>query len=105
MIIETAGFATLSLEIDGPRDADRLAGVLADPRLGLLRAKGFIRRLDGVLVTLHVVGRRALVEPAPSWVRGPDASCALGWRPRWTVRRSWPRSRVRVPRAIRRSPS
>ena len=24
---------------------------------------------DGVLVTPHVVGRRALVEPAPSWAR------------------------------------
>jgi G3E family GTPase len=75
---ETAGFATLNLEIDGPRDADRLAGVLADPRLGLLRAKGFIRGLDGVLVTLHVVGRRVLVAPAPSWVRGPGRLVCIG---------------------------
>ena len=75
---ETTGFATLSLKIDGPRDADRLAGVLADPRLGLLRAKGFVRRLDGVLVTLHVVGRRALVEAAPSWVRGPGRLVCVG---------------------------
>src|ERR1700690_793299 len=28
---QITGYATLSLEIDGPRDADRLAGVLADP--------------------------------------------------------------------------
>ena len=75
---ETTGFETLSLEIDGPRDADRLAGVLADPRLGLLRAKGFVRRLDGVLVTLHVVGRRSLVAPAPSWVRGPGRLVCIG---------------------------
>jgi G3E family GTPase len=75
---ETTGFATLSLEIDGPRDADRLAGALADPRLGLLRAKGFIRRPDGVLVTLHVVGRRSLVAPAPSWVSGPGRLVCIG---------------------------
>ena len=74
----TTGFETLSLEIDGPRDADRLSGVLADPRLGLLRAKGFVRRLDGVLVTLHVVGRRALVAPAPSWVEGPGRLVCIG---------------------------
>jgi G3E family GTPase len=75
---ETTGFETLSLEIDGPRDADRLAGVLADPRLGLLRAKGFVRGLDGVLVTLQVVGRRALVEAAPSWVEGPGRLVCIG---------------------------
>ncbi len=75
---ETADYEALSLAVDGPRDADRLAAVLADPRLGLLRAKGFVQGLDGVLVALHVVGRRSLVEPAPTWIEGPGQLVCIG---------------------------
>jgi G3E family GTPase len=74
----TAEYETLSVEIDSPRDAERLACGLTDPALGLLRAKGFIRRPDGTLATLHVVGRRSLVAPAPSWVEGPGRLVCIG---------------------------
>jgi G3E family GTPase len=74
----TGDYETLSVEIDSPRDAERLASSLTDPGLGLLRAKGFIRGLDGTLATLHVVGRRSLVAPAPSWVEGPGRLVCIG---------------------------
>jgi G3E family GTPase len=74
----TTGYEALSLEIEGPRDADKLAQGLADPRLGLVRAKGFVRRPDGAFVTLHVVGRRSLIEPAPSWIDGPGRLVCIG---------------------------
>jgi G3E family GTPase len=74
----TADYETLSVEIDSPRDAERLACDLADPALGLLRAKGFIRTFDGTLATLHVVGRRSLVAPAPAWVEGPGRLVCIG---------------------------
>lgn len=71
-------YASITVEIDAPRDAEQLAIVLRDPRLGLLRAKGFVRNLDGGLVTLHVVGRRSLVEPAPSGIEGPGRLVCIG---------------------------
>jgi G3E family GTPase len=74
----TADYETLSVEIDSPRDAERLARDLTDPGLGLLRAKGFIRGLDGTLATLHVVGRRSLVAPAPLGVEGPGRLVCIG---------------------------
>jgi G3E family GTPase len=74
----TVDYETLSVEIDSPRDAERLARGLADPRLGLLRAKGFIRNFDGTLATLHVVGRRSLVTSAPSWIEGPGRLVCIG---------------------------
>jgi G3E family GTPase len=75
---QTAAFETISLEIAGPGNPDELARALADPRLGLLRAKGFLRTSDGDFVTLHIVGRRALVEPAPSWIEGPGRLVCIG---------------------------
>jgi G3E family GTPase len=74
----TADYETLSIEIDSPRDAERLACSLTDPGLGLLRAKGFVRKFDGTLATLHVVGRRSLVAAAPSWVEGPGRLVCIG---------------------------
>jgi G3E family GTPase len=75
---ETTGYEALSLAVDGPRDTDQLAAVLADPRLGLLRAKGFVQGLDGALVALHVVGRRSHVAPAPAWIEGPGRLVCIG---------------------------
>ena len=74
----TAGYEALELEIDCPVDAERLAAVLADPDLALLRAKGFLQKLTGEFVTLHVVGRRSVVEPAPTWVEGPGRLVCIG---------------------------
>jgi G3E family GTPase len=75
---QAGDYETLSLEIDSRCDAERLAQNLADPRLGLLRAKGFLRGLDGKLATIHVVGRRSQVEPAPAWVEGPGRLVCIG---------------------------
>jgi G3E family GTPase len=75
---QTGDYETLSLEIDHPCDAERLARNLADPSLGLLRAKGFLRGPDGQLATIHVVGRRSQVEPAPAWVEGPGRLVCIG---------------------------
>ena len=75
---QTGHYKTLSLDIDQPCDAERLARKLAEPTLGLLRAKGFLRGLDGKLVTVHVVGRRAQVEPAPAWIEGPGRLVCIG---------------------------
>jgi G3E family GTPase len=74
----TADYETLSVEIDSPRDAERLARGLTNPGLGLLRAKGFVRGPDGTLATVHVVGRRSLVAPAPAWVEGPGRLVCIG---------------------------
>jgi G3E family GTPase len=75
---KTEDYNTLSLEIDSPCDVERLAQNLAEPGLGLLRAKGFLRGLDGKLATVHVVGRRAQVDAAPSWVEGPGRLVCIG---------------------------
>ena len=74
----TADYETLSFEIDAPRDPERLAAALSATDCGLLRAKGFVRRIDGTFATLHIVGQRALVEPAPDWVEGPGRIVCIG---------------------------
>jgi G3E family GTPase len=74
----TAEYQTLSFEIDAPRDPERLADGLAQADAGLLRAKGFVRRFDGTFATLHVVGQRAVVEPAPGWIDGPGRLVCIG---------------------------
>jgi G3E family GTPase len=75
----TSGYETLNLELDSPVDAEKLGRILADPRLGLLRTKGFLRGSDGAFVTLHAVGRRSQVEPAPSWIEGPGRLICIGF--------------------------
>jgi G3E family GTPase len=74
----TADYRTLSLGIDTPCDPERLADALTLPEAGLLRAKGFVRGIDSRLVTVHVVGRRAVVESAPSWVEGSGRIVCIG---------------------------
>jgi G3E family GTPase len=74
----TADYKTLNLEIDTPCDPERLAANFAGADAGLLRAKGFVRRLDGAFVSVHVVGQRWSVEPAPDWVDGPGRLVCIG---------------------------
>jgi G3E family GTPase len=74
----TADYKTLSLEIDAPRDPETLAASLSSPTAGLLRAKGFVRRFDGTFAALHVVGQRAIIEPAPAWIEGPGRLVCIG---------------------------
>lgn len=49
----------------GPLDGARLAALLADPALGVLRAKGVLVLPDGAPAVLHVVGRRSELRDAP----------------------------------------
>ena len=72
----TAEYETLSLDIDTPCDAEHLARRLTEA--GLLRAKGFVRGLDGSFASLNVVGRRTSVEPAPAWIEGPGRIVCIG---------------------------
>ncbi len=74
----TADYETLSFEIDAPHDPERLAEALSAMDCGLLRAKGFVRRIDGTFATLHIVGQRALVEPAPDWIEGRGRIVCIG---------------------------
>ncbi len=51
-------FETHSIDVEGFVDADALAQALADPAMGLVRAKGFVRGDAGELVSIQIVGRR-----------------------------------------------
>lgn len=53
-----APFSSLSLRFDAPIDPEQLAQSLADPTLGLYRAKALARRRDGTPVVIQVVGAR-----------------------------------------------
>jgi G3E family GTPase len=74
----TVDYETIELEIDTPVDVDRLAGVLVDPEVGILRAKGFLQKPDGEFVTVQTVGRRAHVESAAAWIDGPGRLVCIG---------------------------
>jgi G3E family GTPase len=62
-------FETTSFAPQGPVDATRLAERLADPELGLLRAKGFVETHDGTCMAIQVVGHRWQVLPVAAPVR------------------------------------
>jgi G3E family GTPase len=55
---DTSRYESFSLEIAETVDVIRFVQSLADPRLGILRAKGFVRDRNGQLQALQVVGRR-----------------------------------------------
>ena len=50
-------------------DPGALARLLADPAHRLLRAKGFVRRGDGAMAAIQVVGNRWTVTEAPAEAR------------------------------------
>jgi len=54
-----ADYESCAFDALAPLDVERLAASLADPTLGVLRAKGLLERADGSAAELHVVGRRA----------------------------------------------
>ncbi len=62
----TDGFDDASFRLRRPVDTHALARALAQPALGLVRAKGFAQDHDGTWRTLQIVGRRAEVTPAPA---------------------------------------
>jgi len=67
-------FSTLSLSMEHSVDAKILAARLADKKLQLVRAKGFVRDTDNSLKTIQIVGRRWTVTPAPAGVK-PGLVC------------------------------
>jgi G3E family GTPase len=75
---QTNAYETLAIEIDTPCDPEQLADGLTDSALGLLRAKGFVRRSDGTLATLQIVGRRWQTGTAPIGIDGPSRIVCIG---------------------------
>jgi Cobalamin synthesis protein cobW C-terminal domain len=75
---QTNAYETLTIEIDTPCDPEQLADGLTDPALGLLRAKGFVRRGDEALATLQIVGRRWQTGTAPVGIDGPSRIVCIG---------------------------
>jgi G3E family GTPase len=59
-------FASASFALDGAYDLEALAAALADPTLGLLRAKGTLREATGKRSIVQAVGMRVRVTPAPA---------------------------------------
>ena len=65
---DSAAYDTASIDVAGSVDAEALARALADPALGLLRAKGFVPVTDGGLRTIQTVAHRWNVSPAPAGI-------------------------------------
>lgn len=76
-----AAWSSQAFAIDRPVDAERLAARLAEPAMGLVRAKGVLAGRAGP-VALQVVGRRWEVTPAADT---PAAGAA--WSPSPSARR------------------
>ena len=52
-------FERIEVVLERRVDARALAQALAQPALGVIRAKGILHDLDGATVALHVVGARS----------------------------------------------
>ncbi len=50
---------------DGPVDACQMANDLIENTPGLVRAKGFVKSINGTMQTIQIVGKRAEITPAP----------------------------------------
>jgi len=61
---DTSRYESFSVELGNSTDMPRLVQALSDPRLGIVRAKGFVRDGGGRRLALHVVGVRVNVSPA-----------------------------------------
>jgi G3E family GTPase len=62
-------FESASFEIGGPIDVAALGAALADPALGLIRAKGAMHDLGGERRVVQAVGARIRIHPAPAGSR------------------------------------
>ncbi len=67
-------FEQLEMRVATRVDACALGHALADPALGVIRAKGILRDRDGAAVALQLVGTRSGVEP----LAGAAAAAATG---------------------------
>lgn len=72
-----ANYVTRSFSVPDGIDPLKLAAALADPALGLLRAKGFVGGDDGKDYALQVVGSRATVSVAGAGVT-PSGLVVIG---------------------------
>lgn len=74
-----AVFDSAAFELDGRYDLAALGTALADPALGLVRAKGALRDARGERAVLQAVGARVRSGPAPagSPAAAPDAPARL----------------------------
>ena len=75
---DTSQYESFSVALDKRADGPKLIQELADPRLGILRAKGFIRDGVGQRLALHVVGARVNVSPAPAGEGDPAKLVFIG---------------------------
>jgi G3E family GTPase len=57
-------YSTFVIDLPDPIDGQKLCAALADPSLGLLRAKGFLRTPSGDICLLQAVGPRCTLCPA-----------------------------------------
>ena len=67
----TEAYDAASFRLRRSVDTRALTAALADPVLGLVRAKGFAQDHDGRWHVLQIVGRRGEVTPAPPQEHGP----------------------------------
>lgn len=75
-------FDTQAFAVSARCDAAALAVALTDPALGILRAKGFVRDLDGRRVTIQIVGTRREVAPSSREPGDHDGLVAIGLKGR-----------------------
>jgi G3E family GTPase len=75
---DTSQYETFSVELSGRADVEELARRLFDPRLGVLRAKGFVRDGLGQHQAVQVVGHRVDVSPAPTSEKGAPRLVFIG---------------------------
>jgi G3E family GTPase len=68
--------------VDHAIDPERLAEMLIDPELDLIRTKGFVFSSDGRLRALQIVGRRWQVTDAPATASGPGRIVCIRHRGR-----------------------
>lgn len=77
-----AAFETRAFDVAARCDPTALATALTDPALGILRAKGFVRDLDGCRVTIQIVGGRREVSPTSREPGDHDGLVAIGLKGR-----------------------
>ena len=58
-------YTSFVLDLPAEYDLQELIRVLTDNAMGLLRAKGFVKDMSGVMQTLQIVGTRSTVRRAP----------------------------------------
>ena len=61
-------YVTQTIDVSGQVDPECFAEELVSENPGLVRAKGFVRNMDGDMNTIQIVGKRIDISPAPKGV-------------------------------------